>query len=285
MNNGFLKTGFAGVAVLLTILVVFAGLFAVFTLYEREIDSALQNFESAVLDNENASPNEIVAEAADYNYSDLGIESYIGNHDYDSWDTNEVKDFGTKSLDSRLLYAALGGALQVTLRMNVTNAVDGNYTSYGEVYYYNKSGGYTRLIRLAASSGYKGGLSTTATIPKDSINTSSLILQFKSDGNTRTWTTYTCDYYFTISKTESTAPTIASSISSGSYTTSSSVTISDTGAGLYSYSSTYLPVSGGSTSNGPSATFSSSRTPSATFNFSNPGRYVITAVDNVGNSS
>lgn len=285
MNKGFLKTGFAGVAVLLTILVVFAGLFAVFTLYEREIDSALQKFESAVLDNENATPNEIVAEAADYNYSDLGIESYIGNHDYDSWDTNEVKDFGTKSLDSRLLYAALGGALQVTLRMNVTNAVDGNYTSYGEVYYYNKSGGYTRLIRLAASSGYKGGLSTTATIPKDSINTSSLILQFKSDGNTRTWTTYTCDYYFTISKTESTAPTIASSISSGSYTTSSSVTISDTGAGLYSYSSTYLPVSGGSTSNGPSATFSSSRTPSATFNFSNPGRYVITAVDNVGNSS
>ncbi len=64
MNKGFLKTGFAGVAVLLTILVVFAGLFAVFTLYEREIDSALQNFESAVLDNENASPNEIVAEAA-----------------------------------------------------------------------------------------------------------------------------------------------------------------------------------------------------------------------------
>lgn len=64
MNNGFLKTGFAGVAVLLTILVVFAGLFAVFTLYEREIDSALQNFESAVLDNENATPNEIVAEAA-----------------------------------------------------------------------------------------------------------------------------------------------------------------------------------------------------------------------------
>ncbi len=64
MNNGFLKTGFAGVAVLLTILVVFAGLFAVFTLYEREIDSALQNFESAVLDNENAVPNEIVAEAA-----------------------------------------------------------------------------------------------------------------------------------------------------------------------------------------------------------------------------
>ena len=64
MNKGFLKTGFAGVAVLLTILVVFAGLFAVFTLYEREIDSALQNFESAVLDNENAAPNEIVAEAA-----------------------------------------------------------------------------------------------------------------------------------------------------------------------------------------------------------------------------
>ena len=48
MNKGFLKTGFVGVAVLLTILVVFAGLFAVFTLYEREIDSALQNFESAV---------------------------------------------------------------------------------------------------------------------------------------------------------------------------------------------------------------------------------------------
>lgn len=73
MNNGFLKTGFAGVAVLLTILVVFAGLFAVFTLYEREIDSALQKFESAVLDNENAAPNEIVAEATDISANSVSI--------------------------------------------------------------------------------------------------------------------------------------------------------------------------------------------------------------------
>lgn len=73
MNNGFLKTGFAGVAVLLTILVVFAGLFAVFTLYEREIDSALQKFESAVLNNENAAPNEIVAEATDISANSVSI--------------------------------------------------------------------------------------------------------------------------------------------------------------------------------------------------------------------
>lgn len=279
------KASKIGLAALL-IAITFFALTIFFALYQPEVDSAVNTLENAILKDNSPVENELVAEAADYNYSDLGSEHTIDTHDYDSWDTNEVKDLGTRTLDSRLLYAALGGALKITLRMDVTNAVDGNRTSYGRVYYYNKSNGYTELFNVQVGKNFKGEKSGSATIPKDSINENSLILQFKSDANTNVWTNYTCTYYYTISKTESTAPTIASDVSSGGYTTASSVTISDTGAGLYSYSSKFTSYAGGSEVNGPSATFTDKRTTETTFSFSKGyGKYVITATDNVGNST
>lgn len=279
------KASKIGLAALL-IAITFFALTIFFTVYQPEVDSAVNTLENAILKDNSPVENELVAEAADYNYSDLGSEHTIDTHDYDSWDTNEVKDLGTRTLDSRLLYAALGGALKITLRMDVTNAVDGNHTSYGRVYYYNKSNGYTELFNVQVGKNFKGEKSGSATIPKDSINENSLILQFKSDANTNVWTNYTCTYYYTISKTESTAPTIASDVSSGGYTTASSVTISDTGAGLYSYSSKFTSYAGGSEVNGPSATFTDKRTTETTFSFSKGyGKYVITATDNVGNST
>ena len=279
------KASKIGLAALL-IAITFFALTIFFTVYQPEVDSAVNTLENAILKDNSPVENELVAEAADYNYSDLGSEHTIDTHDYDSWDTNEVKDLGTRTLDSRLLYAALGGALKITLRMDVTNAVDGNRTSYGRVYYYNKSNGYTELFNVQVGKNFKGEKSGSATIPKDSINENSLILQFKSDANTNVWTNYTCTYYYTISKTESTAPTIASDVSSGGYTTASSVTISDTGAGLYSYSSKFTSYAGGSEVNGPSATFTDKRTTETTFSFSKGyGKYVITATDNVGNST
>lgn len=279
------KASKIGLAALL-IAITFFALTIFFTVYQPEVDSAVNTLENAILKDNSPVENELVAEAADYNYSDLGSEHTIDTHDYDSWDTNEVKDLGTRTLDSRLLYAALGGALKITLRMDVTNAVDGNRTSYGRVYYYNKSNGYTELFNVQVGKNFKGEKSGSATIPKDSINENSLILQFKSDANTNVWTNYTCTYYYTISKTESTAPTIADGVSDGGYTPSSSVTISDTGAGLYSYSSKFTSYAGGSEVNGPSATFTDKRTTETTFSFSKGyGKYVITATDNVGNST
>lgn len=279
------KASKIGLAALL-IAITFFALTIFFTVYQPEVDSAVNTLENAILKDNSPVENELVAEAADYNYSDLGSEHTIDTHDYDSWDTNEVKDLGTRTLDSRLLYAALGGALKITLRMDVTNAVDGNRTSYGRVYYYNKSNGYTELFNVQVGKNFKGEKSGSATIPKDSINENSLILKFESDANTNVWTNYTCTYYYTISKNESNAPTIADGVSSGGYTTSSSVTISDTGAGLYSYSSKFTSYAGGSEVNGPSATFTDKRTTETTFSFSKGyGKYVITATDNVGNST
>ncbi len=93
----------------------------------------------------------------------------------------------------------------------------------------------------------------------------------------------------TIIKGESTAPTISStngqSINSADWQTSTSVTISDSGAGLNTISYTYTNLTGSSSTSSPFTASGTSRETTKTLTLSGEGKYEITATDNIGNST
>ena len=301
MNNGFLKTGFAGVAVLLTILVVFAGLFAVFTLYEREIDSALQNFESAVLDNENAAPNEIVAEAyddANCSYTTVSSQTFTlinrtwsnGGHvnPFDqSWGSkNETGSVNVNiSLSDRYSYALSNGSIQARFYTNITNGVTGN--GNGEFGITIKAGSVS-YSKETGSTNWDGDdrtqeLSTAwKTITSKSFTVSftfQIANAYFDDGKVT-------NLYMQLRNVDSTDPTISGT--DNTYTSnanSTGIKIEDETAGIYQIKYRFTSVNGGTPVEETKAFTSNTKS----YNFAcenGQGKYEILSIeDNVGNVS
>lgn len=301
MNKGFLKTGFAGVAVLLTILVVFAGLFAAFTLYEREIDSALQNFESAVLDNENAAPNEIVAEAyddANCSYTTVSSQTFTlinrtwsnGGHvnPFDqSWGSkNETGSVNVNiSLSDRYSYALSNGSIQARFYTNITNGVTGN--GNGEFGITIKAGSVS-YSKETGSTNWDGDdrtqeLSTAwKTITSKSFTVSftfQIANAYFDDGKVT-------NLYMQLRNVDSTDPTISGT--DNTYTSnanSTGIKIEDETAGIYQIKYRFTSVNGGTPVEETKAFTSNTKS----YNFAcenGQGKYEILSIeDNVGNVS
>ena len=288
MNKGFLKTGFAGVAVLLTILVVFAGLFAVFTLYEREIDSALQNFESAVLDNENASPNEIVAEAADYTFS-LGGELTIIST---SWSKSAWKSPGSSETKS--------GSGNVTFDNNISDRYS-NAISNGAVQFRFASAIVNGVNGRTFSMSVKVGTQTFSAFYTPNYDDDGHEDKFWSDWKTISSTSFDFSYSTTIwsdaaddgemkniymqsQKGESASPTISGT--DNTYTSdpdSTGIKIEDDTAGIYQIKYRFTSVNGGTPVERTRTITSNTKS----YDFvcdDDQGKYEILSIeDNVGN--
>ena len=281
------KASKIGLAALLVAITFFA-LTIFFTVYQPEVDSAVNKLENALLQDAAPVKNAPVAEAAD---KTLISKTSIGTHTFSrGWFDGESsnKTFEVK-LDKKYLFSALcDNTIKITFYMNVTDAVDNgwfdNWSSEASFYFVD---GENKLLKtFSVGDGETGEQNTEYTIKITSENLNELKFIISSTARTSRDETYSVTFYYKLTTTDSTAPTIASGVSSGGYTTASSVTISDTGAGLYSYSSKFTSYAGGSEVNGPSATFTDKRTTETTFSFSKGyGKYVITATDNVGNST
>lgn len=274
------KASKIGLAALL-IAITFFALTIFFTVYQPEVDSAVNKLENALLQDAAPVENELVAEAA----FDMPSGSISGSADVE--DKSSLFDTGGNTTSynfsanfnfaSYIKYAQAGGVLKIS--------VSGSYSTNDnrQSDFTVTCGSYSNQLKKTGSAtvSWSFDLPTTAT----SVSISGTIRV--NDGtviNKKTASFGSCSY--SISNTDYASPTIADGVSDGGYTPSSSVTISDTGAGLYSYSSKFTSYAGGSEVNGPSATFTDKRTTETTFSFSKGyGKYVITATDNVGNST
>ena len=274
---------------LLLMAITFFALTIFFALYQPEVDSAVNTLENAILKDDSPVENELVAEAAD---KTLINKTSIGTHSYSrglSISSSNSKTFEL-TLDKKYLFAALceNTIIKIKFYMNVTDAVDDGWFEDwdSDASFYFVDGGDKLIKSFSVGDGETGEKSTDVyAIKIESENLTELKFKINSTARTSRNETYSVTFYYELTTTDSSAPTIAGDVSDG-YTTASSVTISDTGAGLYSYSSKFTSYAGGSTVDGPSATFQTSRTTETTFSFSKGyGKYDITATDNVGNTT
>lgn len=300
------RAAIAGAALILSavLLIAFTAFFSVFdfnrkiddfvnTLPGNESDAPLPDEPETTLpgdsdipdapDNPSVTPEPGAAEAADESYS---IAPSFGNTykmSSASWSKGaswgEKSEWKYRSIDvtlnngggiSNLANAVAGSAVKVYFGLDVINRMDDG--KHMELYCsidntnYNLSG--------SANSGRINSSKTVLSKTKFTVYFKMLVRSDWGDkgeiGN----------LYITLEKNDSTAPTIASNISNNGYTSSSSVSISDSAAGLYEVNYSF---NNGATIKASSFT---SRTTNYTFNFSHgEGEYKIWATDNVGNVS
>ena len=276
------KASKIGLAALL-IAITFFALTIFFALYQPEVDSAVNKLENALLQDAAPVKNAPVAEAA----FDMPSGSISGSADVEDasnvwpWNGGSEQGFSFSTdfnFASNIKYAQAGEVLKIS--------VSGSYSTND-----NRQSDFTVTCGSYSNQLTKTGSATVSWSFDLPTNATSVTISgtLRVNDGTTVWSKKTASFgscSYSISTTDSTAPTIADGVSDGGYTPSSSVTISDTGAGLYSYSSKFTSYAGGSEVNGPSATFTDKRTTETTFSFSKGyGKYIITATDNVGNST
>lgn len=279
------KASKIGLAALL-IAITFFALTIFFTVYQPEVDSAVNTLENAILKEDSPVENELVAEAAEL--SKEGSVVVIGSAE--ASDTSGVPGGGTSNSGSgsvsfnfsdRYKLALKGsGSLKFYASMNITR---------------NDNGGNNQTVSANC-----GGVNLSRTGTRDVITTNKGNIP---DGATscsvsyNIWTddggwfnrkyTKMSNLTLYIEKGDNTVPTInnpsnTQSVSGINYTTSSSLNITDNLAGLYQINYTYTPIGGSASSY--TTTIEGYKT-SYTFNFSlGYGEYKINWVtDNLNN--
>lgn len=279
------KASKIGLAALL-IAITFFALTIFFALYQPEVDSAVNTLENAILKDNSPVENELVAEAAEL--SKEGSVVVIGSAE--ASDTSRVPGGGTSNSGSgsvsfnfsdRYKLALKGsGSLKFYASMNITKNDNG-----GNNQTVSANCGGVNLSRT----GTKGVITTNkGNIPKDATSCSVSYEIYTDDGRwgNRKYTKMS-NLTLYIEKGDNTAPTInnpsnTQSVNKVSYTTSSSLNITDKLAGLYQINYTYTPIGGSASTY--TTTIEGYKT-SYTFNFSlGYGEYKINWVtDNLNN--
>ena len=279
------KASKIGLAALLVAITFFA-LTIFFTVYQPEVDSAVNTLENAILKDNSPVENELVAEAAEL--SKEGSVVVIGSAE--ASDTSRVPGGGTSNSGSgsvsfnfsdRYKLALKGsGSLKFYASMNITR---------------NDNGGNNQTVSAncggvpVSKTGTSGVITTNkGNIPKDATSCSVSYEIYTDDGKwgNRKYTKMS-NLTLYIEKGDNTVPTInnpsnTQSVSGINYTTSSSLSITDNLAGLYQINYTYTPINGSASSY--TTTIEGYKT-SYTFNFSlGYGEYKINWVtDNLNN--
>lgn len=281
------KASKIGLAALL-IAITFFALTIFFTVYQPEVDSAVNTLENAILKEDSPVENELVAEAADKTLYAEGSVVVIGSAE--ASDTSRVPGGGTSNSGSgsvsfnfsdRYKLALKGsGSLKFYASMNITKNDNG-----GNNQTVSANCGGVNLSRT----GTKGVITTNkGNIPKDATSCSVSYEIYTDDGRwgNRKYTKMS-NLTLYIEKGDKTVPTInnpsnTQSVSGINYTTSSSLKITDNLAGLYQINYTYTPIGGSASSY--TTTIEGYKT-SYTFNFSlGYGEYKINWVtDNLNN--
>ena len=279
------KASKIGLAALL-IAITFFALTIFFTVYQPEVDSAVNTLENAILKDNSPVENELVAEAAEL--SKEGSVVVIGSAE--ASDTSGVPGGGTSNSGSgsvsfnfsdRYKLALKGsGSLKFYASMNITRNDNG-----GNNQTVSANCGGVNLSRT----GTRGVITTNkGNIPDGATSCSVSYNIWTDDGGwfNRKYTQMS-NLTLYIEKGDNTAPTInnpsnTQSVNGVSYTTSSSLNITDNLAGLYQINYTYTPIGGSASSY--TTTIESYKT-SYTFNFSlGYGEYKINWVtDNLNN--
>lgn len=281
------KASKIGLAALL-IAITFFALTIFFTVYQPEVDSAVNTLENAILKEDSPVENELVAEAADKTLYAEGSVVVIGSAE--ASDTSRVPGGGTSNSGSgsvsfnfsdRYKLALKGsGSLKFYASMNITR---------------NDNGGNNQTVSAncggvpVSKTGTSGVITTNkGNIPKDATSCSVSYEIYTDDGRwgNRKYTKMS-NLTLYIEKGDNTAPTInnpsnTQSVNKVSYTTSSSLNITDNLAGLYQINYTYTPIGGSASTY--TTTIEGYKT-SYTFNFSlGYGEYKINWVtDNLNN--
>lgn len=279
------KASKIGLAALL-IAITFFALTIFFTVYQPEVDSAVNTLENAILKEDSPVENELVAEAAEL--SKEGSVIVIGSAE--ASDTSGVPGGGTSNSGSgsvsfnfseRYKLALKGsGSLKFYASMNITRNDNG-----GNNQTVSANCGGVNLSRT----GTKGVITTNkGNIPDGATSCSVSYNIWTDDGGwfNRKYTQMS-NLTLYIEKGDNTAPTInnpsnTQSVNGINYTTSSSLNITDNLAGLYQINYTYTPIGGSASSY--TTTIEGYKT-SYTFNFSlGYGEYKINWVtDNLNN--
>lgn len=282
------KASKIGLAALL-IAITFFALTIFFTVYQPEVDSAVNTLENAILKDNSPVENELVAEAADGTLYAEGSAGLGGAEvkDMSSLPSGGSSTSGSKSVSlsfSDRYKLALNGAgsLKFYASMNV---------------YQNDNGGKNQTVSAncggvpVSKTGTSGVITTSeGNIPLDATSCTVSYSLYTGDGGFMgIGTKYTKMNNLTlyVKKGDNTAPTIndpsnTQSVSGINYTTSSSLSITDNLAGLYQINYTYTPINGSASSY--TTTIEGYKT-SYTFNFSlGYGEYKINWVtDNLNN--
>lgn len=279
------KASKIGLAALL-IAITFFALTIFFTVYQPEVDSAVNTLENAILKEDSPVENELVAEAAEL--SKEGSVVVIGSAE--ASDTSRVPGGGTSNSGSgsvsfnfsdRYKLALKGsGSLKFYASMNITRNDNGgnNQTVSANCGGVNLSKTGTRNVITTG----KGNIPDGAT----SCSVSYEIYTDDGRWGNRKYTKMS-NLTLYVEKGDKTVPTInnpsnTQSVSGINYTTSSSLSITDNLAGLYQINYTYTPIGGSASSY--TTTIEGYKT-SYTFNFSlGYGEYKINWVtDNLNN--
>ena len=281
------KASKIGLAALL-IAITFFALTIFFTVYQPEVDSAVNTLENAILKEDSPVENELVAEAAEL--SKEGSVIVIGSAE--ASDTSGVPWGGTSdngsgsvtlSFSDRYQLALKGsGSLKFYASMNITR---------------NDNGGNNQTVSAncggvnLSKTGTRGVITTNKGNIPDGATSCSVSYNIWTDdggwGNRKYTKMSNLTLY--IEKGDTAAPVIndpdnTQVVSKINYTTSSSLSITDNLAGLYQINYTYTPVGGSASTY---TTTIEGYQKSYTFNFSlGYGEYKINWVtDNLGNKS
>ena len=270
------------------ILVVILASLCIFTLYQSSVNAAIQkiinpsSLEFDSLEVASAGADWKPGSTAELTISDLGTEFFVGWHKYQKaagagTDTRYIE----RSVDSRLYYAIIGGAVKISSRSDTLNNAD-DYDCWYRVYYYNSNGVWVELLKVGPFRDSHTP-SASATVPTD-INSTTPKFKFESYAKERLSTIFEANHYATISKNDNAGPSIAGNSASESYTAASSIEITDSSAGIYEIEYVYTDLGGNKVSN--TTTYTDARTTTVKFEFpKGQGKYEITAEDNLGNSS
>lgn len=282
------KASKIGLAALL-IAITFFALTIFFALYQPEVDSAVNTLENAILKDNSPVENELVAEAAD---GTLDAEGSAGLGGAEVRDQSSIPGGGSSTSGSKSVSLSFSDRYKLAL-----NGA-GSLKFYASMnVYQNDNGGNNQTVSANC-----GGVNLSRTGTRGVITTSEGNIPLGATSCTVSYSLYTGDGGFAgintkytkmnnltlyVKKGDNTAPTInnpsnTQSVNKVSYTTSSSLNITDNLAGLYQINYTYTPIGGSASSY--TTTIEGYKT-SYTFNFSlGYGEYKINWVtDNLNN--
>ena len=282
------KASKIGLAALL-IAITFFALTIFFTVYQPEVDSAVNTLENAILKDNSPVENELVAEAAD---GTLDAEGSAGLGGAEVRDQSSIPGGGSSTSGSKSVSLSFSDRYKLAL-----NGA-GSLKFYASMnVYQNDNGGNNQTVSANC-----GGVNLSRTGTRGVITTSEGNIPLGATSCTVSYSLYTGDGGFAgintkytkmnnltlyVKKGDNTAPTInnpsnTQSVNKVSYTTSSSLNITDNLAGLYQINYTYTPIGGSASSY--TTTIEDYKT-SYTFNFSlGYGEYKINWVtDNLNN--
>ena len=282
------KASKIGLAALL-IAITFFALTIFFTVYQPEVDSAVNTLENAILKDNSPVENELVAEAAD---GTLDAEGSAGLGGAEVRDQSSIPGGGSSTSGSKSVSLSFSDRYKLAL-----NGA-GSLKFYASMnVYQNDNGGNNQTVSANC-----GGVNLSRTGTRGVITTSEGNIPLGATSCTVSYSLYTGDGGFAgintkytkmnnltlyVKKGDNTAPTInnpsnTQSVNGVNYTTSSSLSITDNLAGLYQINYTYTPINGSASSY--TTTIEGYKT-SYTFNFSlGYGEYKINWVtDNLNN--